>query len=265
MCGRYVIVSSVKTIESKFQVKADFELWANFNLAAGQKAPIITSENPSDLQLYHFGFTPSWAKKPTYVINARSEGDHNVENDPNFTGTMGIIKKPFFRKSIRSKRCLVPADAFIEGSTKEKLDKPYLVYMEDGNRPFALAGIYDEWVNKESGEIFPTFAIITCRPNKLLQKIPHHRMPVILNESSYKDWLNKETSLSDVTALLQPYDYREMNAYPIDSAIKKVKTNEKLAIMPIGEPLLPSERFQKDNTIELFGMGRTKARKREEE
>lgn len=260
MCGRYVIVSKIETIETKFKVKSEVDFRPNYNIAAGQKAPIITSEKPDELQLYHFGFTPFWAEKPTYVINARAEGDHNKENDPNFHGAKGIIKKPFFRQAIRSKRCLIPADAFIEGTTNEKLDKPFLVYMEKKARPFALAGIYDEWVNKESGEIFPSFAIITCRPNSLMQKIPHHRMPVILDEAYYKEWLNPETPLADATDLLEPYDPRKMNAYPIDPAIKKVKTNNKEALKAIGEPLLRSEDFHIENSLELLGMGETRAR-----
>ncbi len=262
MCGRYVIISKVKEISEKFQVQANFEFGPNYNIAAGQKAPIITSEKPDELQLYYFGFTPFWAQKPTYVINARAEGDHNKENDPNFHGAKGIIKKPFFRQAIRSKRCLVPADAFIEGTTKEKLDKPHLVYMENKQRPFAFAGIYDEWVNKESGEIFPTFAIITCRPNSLLQKIPHHRMPVILEEQYYKEWLNMDTPLADATDLLEPFDHRKMNAYPIDPAIKKVKTNEAAALKAIGNPLQNTSSFQIDNSLELLGMGATTARRR---
>lgn len=262
MCGRYVIISKVETIASKFQVQANIEFGPNFNIAAGQKAPIITSEKPDELQLYHFGFTPFWAKKPTYVINARAEGDHNKENDPNFHGAKGIIKKPFFRQAIRSKRCLVPADAFIEGTTKEKLDKPHLVYMEKKARPFAFAGIYDEWTNKETGEIFPTFAIITCRPNALLQKIPHHRMPVILEDQYYQEWLNPNTSLSDATDLLEPFDAKKMNAYPIDPAIKKVATNEKTALKAIGEPLQKSQDFHIENSLELLGMGETRARGR---
>ncbi|MAY83363.1 MAG: hypothetical protein CMP59_04440 [Flavobacteriales bacterium] len=262
MCGRYVIVSSVKTIAEKFQVQANIDFTSNFNIAAGQRAPIITSENPEELSLSHFGFTPFWAKKRTYVINARAEGDHNKENDPNYTASKGIIKKPFFRAAIRSKRCLIPADAFIEGTTKEKLDKPYLVYMENGERPFAFAGIYDEWIDKESGEVYPNFAIITCRPNPLLQKIPHHRMPVILDERNYREWLNKETALSEVTSLLEPYDHRKMNAYPLDPEIKRVKTNSREALKAIGQPLVEKQTFSIENSLELLGMGESKARSR---
>ena len=79
---------------------------------------------------------------------------------PGYRGAMGILQKPMFRQSIRTRRCLVVADAFIEGPQREKLAKPYVVYARDGQRPFALAGIWDEWTDTGSGEIIRSFAII---------------------------------------------------------------------------------------------------------
>ena len=69
---------------------------------------------------------------------------------------------------------------FIEGPKKERLNKPYVLYLKDGLKPFAFAGIWDEWVNKETGEILQSYAIITTVSNELTQIIGHHRLPVIL-------------------------------------------------------------------------------------
>mgnify|MGYP003341682027 CR=1 FL=1 len=105
MCGRYVIVSSVETIEKRFNVKADdaaAEFKGNYNLGPGAVAPVITNTEPNRLQLFTFGLCPSWAKKRMYLFNARAEGDGNPENDPEYSGGKGIISKPSFRKPIRS-------------------------------------------------------------------------------------------------------------------------------------------------------------------
>ncbi len=238
MCGRYILVSKIKKIEEKFRVTADFDFEANYNLSAGQEGLVITSDEPRKLQRYRFGFTPSWAKKPTYIINARAEGDQNKDNNPRYTGSKAIIQKPYFRKSIRNQRCLVIADAFIEGTTKEKLQKPYLVYRKDKQRPFAFAGIYDEWANPNSGEILKTFAIITCPPNQLMQKIPHHRMPVILHEEDHRYYLRQSTPLAEICNLLRPYPSKQLNAYPISNAISKVSNNSEDLVQPIGKTLL---------------------------
>lgn len=264
MCSRYVIISQAKEIEKKFGVKVKTQIDKNYNISAGQLAPVIASDNLEETQMMYFGFTPKWSKKRTYVINARSEGDHNKENLTNYNGAKGIINKPFFRSSIRNKRCLVIADAFIEGTTKEKIDKPHLVYLRDKKRPFAFAGIYDEWIKEDDGEIFKSFAIITCPPNKLLQAIPHHRMPVIIKEENYSRYLNLESDLSDITSLLAPFDSTKMNAYPISSAIKRVNSNNKDLLKPIGSILLKETSFENSQSIQMFGMGESPSRNRKD-
>lgn len=264
MCGRYVEVTDYEVIEKKFNVTVPpgVVFTPNFNIAAGDKAPIITGEDPGILQEAHFGFTPSWAKKKMYVVNARSEGDHNQENLPNYTGAKGIISKPFFKSSIRRKRCLVIADAFIEGTTNEKLAKPNLVYLINQRRPFAMAGVYDDWVDQTTGEIFRSFAIITCPPNALMQKIPHHRMPVILDESDHQQYLDHDAPLNEITSLLRPYDHKLMNAYPIDKRIKSAREKDAQLIKPTGDRLQKEYFIQQAKKLELQGMGMSPSRRR---
>ncbi|MFM1933054.1 MAG: hypothetical protein RL226_2357 [Bacteroidota bacterium] len=264
MCGRYVTVSTLKTIEKRFNVKTarPDQYVVNTNISHGTLAPVIASNLPGEVQFMQFGFTPNWAQKQFYMINARAEGDHNSADDPQYTGAMGIINKPMFRQSIRSKRCLVIADAFIEGPKKEKLDKPYLVHLRNKERPFALAGIWDEWVNKETGAVVHSFAIITTVANDLMLRIGHHRSPVILKREQEQDWINPELALSDVTSMLLPHDAGKMNAYPIGSAIKNPRNNGLDLLQPTGEPVYSEVDYTLNEEIKMFGMGETRARER---
>jgi len=261
MCGRYVIASKTEIVEKKFNARSEVVFEPNFNVSAGAKAPIITSENPRKIQLSHFGFTPSFALKKTYLLNARAEGDHNLANRSDFTGAKGIIKKPYFRKAIRSQRCLVIADAFIEGTSANKLNEPYLVYLQDKVRPFAFAGIYDEWLDSSTGELQHNFAIITCPPNQLMGKIQHHRMPVILPEEFYSEYLNLEVPLSDITSLLQSYPAKQMNAYKISPAIKIPRNNAKEFIQPVSEWVQPEKQLKITTQIDVFGMGESREKR----
>jgi len=260
MCGRYVLVQKVEVIENRFNVSADssFNFTANYNICPGTYSPVITLENPKELQLMRFGLTPFWAKKNMYLFNARAEGNRNKENQSNYSGSRDIITKPAFRKPIRSQRCLVIADAFIEGTTNEGLKKPYLVYLRDKVRPFAFAGIYDVWHNPKSGEEISSFSIITTVANRLISSIPHHRSPVILDKSSESIWLNPQTPLTDITRLLQPYDSNLMNAFAISENISAVKNNSKDLLRPLSAPLLNEELLNIDSSLHLQGMGTRK-------
>ena len=267
MCGRYIIIDTVETIEKRFNVKAEQpeQLKMNYNVAIGQHAPVITDKDPRNLQMFQFGLTPSWAKKNMYLFNARSEGDHNSEDDPRYSGAKGIIEKPAFRKPIRSQRCLVIVSGFIEGPKIGGLDKPYLIYLKNKKRPFALAGIWDSWKKPDTNEIINSFSIITTTANELLQKIGHHRMPVILSDFHEKIWLQNDAPLSQITRLLEQYPVEEMNAYPISPEIKSPKNNYKELLDPIGERIYPKFETKTTQTMELQGFGSGKHRKKEDD
>lgn len=247
MCGHFGLSLKIKKITENYNIN---EINSNnvitkyksiddykekcYNLSPGDLCPIITNLNNSKLQFYRFGFTPSWSEKSTMVINARAEGDKNPENNSDYKGAKGIINKIFFKKAIRSQRCLVIADYYIEGTTDKGLEKPYVVYLRNKMRPFSMAGIWDSWQNK-NGETIYNFAIITTTANQLIKKLPHHRMPVILSRNDEVKWLSNNASLSDITQLLQPFNDTLMNAYPVKNDIKSPKAKGRALIEPIGE------------------------------
>jgi len=257
MCGRYVLVQKVEILERRFNVTvpSDFDFQPSYNISPGKFAPVITCENPRELQLFQFGMSPFWAKKKMYLFNARAEGDRNKDNNPQFTGAKDIINKPAFRKPIRSQRCLVLADAFIEGTTNEGLSKSFLVYLQNKERPFAFAGIYDNWVDESTGEVCNSFAIITTVANELMQKIPHNRSPIILSKSAERRWLNPKAHLSEITNLLHPYPSHLMNAYPISDEIKNPKSDGRNLIIQKGLKLQPEIQIKTYKELKLEGMG----------
>ncbi|MBK7762347.1 MAG: SOS response-associated peptidase [Bacteroidetes bacterium] len=259
MCGRYVQVSKLEIVEKRFNVTAETpELFTpNFNIGAGTQAMVITCEEPRKIQWFQFGYSPPWAKKQMYLLNARAEGDANKENQLHFTGGLGILQKPAFREAIRHKRCLVIADCFYEGSKEDGLNKPYVVYVRE-RKPIAFAGLYSTWQNHETGEIKNTFAIITTWPNELMHKIGHHRSPVILPQSAESIWLKQDAPLSYITPLLHPYPSQYLNAYPVSSAVKNLKNNDKGLVQPIGERIYPETDWLLKKEIELQGMGNKK-------
>ncbi|MBT3648120.1 MAG: hypothetical protein HN542_07765 [Flavobacteriales bacterium] len=134
--------------------------------------------------------------------------------------------------------------------------------MKDGQRPFAFAGLWDRWTDKETGEIIDSFAIITTTPNSLLQKIGHHRSPVILEQSEERLWLDEGIPLNDVTALLNPLPGEYMNAYPISTDIKNPRVHGLELLQPTGERVEKEYDYELYSEIQLEGMGAAPARKR---
>ena len=149
------------------------------------------------------------------MINARSE-------------TAGT--KPAFRDALKSRRCLVPADAFYEWQKAGKAKQPYC--FEVGERElFAFAGIWDRW--KDGGNTVETCSILTTTPNAVTSAV-HDRMPVILDQDSYDLWLDPGMrDVSAVSELLKPYDARRMRCYPISTRINHVANDDPERSAPV--------------------------------
>lgn len=238
MCKRFLLASDPVRIESRFNVLLDpsFEVISrNYAVSPGDYSYVITSENTHLLQVLRFGMTPFFSKEPMNIINARSEGDKNSRNDTGYTGSKAIFLKTPFMKPMQAQRCLVIADAYYEWSDKKK---PYLVHLQNRNRPFAFAGIYDRWQNPVSKEIVTSFALITTVANSLLQSIGVKRMPVILARLNEMEWINPSNHLSYVLRLLEPCPSGYMNCYPVSDMVNMPGTNDPSMVNPAGKKLL---------------------------
>ena len=266
MCGRYVLVSKLSLIEKRFNASTIFpELYKKSpNVSLGDLAPIVCNDNPNKLQMASFGFSPSWSDKRMYLFNARLEGDNNKENSLNYHGAFGIAQKPAFRKAIRQQRCLIPADAYIEGPEKEKLSKPFVVFKSDAGNPFAFAGIWEDWLDKSNGEIVRTFGIITTWANNISQKIGHHRAPLVLMPQAEYTWLASDLSLEQILTVLRNPDNDNWNAYPISDAVKNQKNKDLTLLTPSGNPLLSEYEYHLYQELKLEGMGNSQSRARKQ-
>ena len=146
----------------------------------------------------HWGLIPSWAKERAVgyrMINARSE-------------TAG--EKPSFRKALRTRRCIVPADGFYEWQppreepgkfgdrAKRKPVKIPHFFRDPVGHILAIAGLWESWTDPGTGEVVESCTLLTTEANDDVRPV-HHRMPVFLAPSDYAVWL--DPGLSDVEPL----------------------------------------------------------------
>jgi hypothetical protein len=55
----------------------------------------------------------------------------------------------------------------------------------------ALAGLWENWRDRSTGERIRSFAIVTTEPNELCARL-HNRMPVVLGPEAWPAWLGEE-------------------------------------------------------------------------
>ncbi|KAA9333112.1 SOS response-associated peptidase [Hymenobacter busanensis] len=219
MCGRYTFTTPAPTAEKRFDAGFADPAPTTYNAAPSQQLPIITNHDPGRIHLLNWGLVPAWTKdlrQAPKPINARAET---------------LPEKPSFRQLLQRRRCLVLADSFYEWQQLAGRKTPYRILRED-EQPFAFAGLWDEWADRSTGEVVPTFTIITTEPNELMAKL-HNRMPVILpNRAAELAWLDDNTSAADHQALLRPLPDGVLKAYAVTTRVNSPAHNDPSVLEP---------------------------------
>ncbi|HHW11912.1 MAG TPA: SOS response-associated peptidase [Firmicutes bacterium] len=221
MCFYYALSVTAQTLENRYQLTEGFDWeveagpWTPKYYVSGfefPKMPVITNEAPDRLQFLTWGLIPFWVKAPAQAaqirgktLNARAET---------------VLEKPSFRQAVQRRRCLVPADGFYEWRLFQGKKYPYYIFLKD-RTVFSFAGIWEEWADPTTGELFRTYSILTTEANPLLARIHNtkKRMPVILPREQERAWLSAGLSTAELLSFLQPFPAAQMEAYTIGRLI----------------------------------------------
>ena len=119
------------------------------------------------------------------------------------------VSSRFWRASLETRRCLVPATAFCEPHD-DRRPATWHWFALAGAEPrplFAFAGLWQRWrgpVKKDGPNVEQdVFSFMTTTPNALTQSINHERSPVLLTGPDDGDqWLHG--SFEEACALLRP-------------------------------------------------------------
>ncbi len=180
------------------------------------KLLIYTNQSPDMPSVSTWGLIPHWVKDKTQsrkiwnsTLNARSET---------------IFEKPSFRDSAQNKRCIIQVDGFYEHHHFNGKTYPFFIHHHQ-HQPLSLAGLWSEWVDRQTGEILNTFAIVTTKANPLMAKIhnnpklPEPRMPLILPQEWEDKWLQSigdELDKKAIQELMVSFPESELEAHTVN-------------------------------------------------
>ncbi len=224
MCGRFTNKAKSKDIEKEFKVgRKNANLFEpRYNIAPSQMIDVVFEpENERILSQLKWGLVPSWSKDAATskgLINARAET---------------LTEKPSFREAFKSRRCIIPASGFYEWQKKAAGAKQPFYFYLNGKEVFGFAGLWEEWLDKQTGEMLETCTIITTEANEVLKPV-HDRMPVILKPKSYDEWLDaKVKDTSRLQELLKPYPAKEMSSHAVSKSVNVPDADSDELIKPI--------------------------------
>ncbi|GAB3219265.1 SOS response-associated peptidase [Algoriphagus aestuariicola] len=154
---------------------------------AHPRLDVLTNDFEKPIAKMEWGLLPHWSKDKSFQKNTLNARLETLEEKPSF-------------RSYTGNRCLIPAESFVEwqwldpkGKTKQK----YRI-REKGEPWFTFAGIYSNWTDPDTGEIIPTFSIVTREAEGIMREIHNTklRMPMLVSRTERDLWLAGELDVA---------------------------------------------------------------------
>jgi putative SOS response-associated peptidase YedK len=221
MCGRFAQQRPASELAEIFAAEplAD-DLGPRFNVAPTDEALVVVQrEDRRAITAFRWGLIPHWAesaKVGSRMFNARAET---------------LSSSPAFRDAFARKRCLIPVDGFYEWKREGTVRQPFLIGRTDG-MPLTLAGLWAGWRDPATERVVRTFTIVTSRPNDQMADI-HNRMPVVVPEEIWPQWLDPSYEASELRAILEPNDDVALRIQPVNRLVNDVRNDGPELIEPL--------------------------------
>jgi putative SOS response-associated peptidase YedK len=227
VCGRFVAATPPDQVAAYFGATPEALLEPSWNVAPTNDVyAVLEDGGVRHLDAFHWGLVPSWAKDPKIgnrMINARAE-------------TLG--EKAAFKAAFKRRRCIIPADGFYEWQKVpgQKTKVPHHITRADG-QPLAFAGLWEVWRGPEKDqEPLRSVTIVTTAANETMAPI-HDRMPVILPETAWDSWLDREDDdLATLGKLLVPAPKTLLTMHPVSTEVNNVRNKGPHLVDPAPPP-----------------------------
>jgi putative SOS response-associated peptidase YedK len=193
MCGRSTYKLTWEEIVALYRLTLDqpaVNMRARFNVCPTTTIDtIIGQHGQRRLVPMRWGLVPSWWSESLKELklatfNARAET---------------VAEKPFFRGAFKRNRCPIPVSGYYEWQDTPGGKQPWYFTSSDGSPALTIAGLWDEWRDRESGKTLRSCTMIITELNSFVAEV-HDRMPVLLAEDGFEPWLSGKAGLE----LLKP-------------------------------------------------------------
>jgi putative SOS response-associated peptidase YedK len=194
--------------------------------------PIVTAGDPNNFKLFRWGLIPFYMSDKEKAMVLRTQTLNCISEE--------MYEKPSFKDAIKNgQRCLIPVTGFYEWRWLDEqgtVKIPYYITFRD-QKVRSMAGLYSRWKDKETGEYYYSYTVLTTKANAILEYVHNNkkRMPVFIAPEDEKTWLTKDLTKEQVMELCQPYQDPAMRAYTISKLLttKNINTNVPEVMAPM--------------------------------
>lgn len=191
MCAQFTLKINDKILTDLYKIQLPFVIVEfNENVLPHKNSIVVIKdkEGNNKLEMMRFSLLPSWSKESKIKF-----ATHNARIE-------SITEKPTWKKPFSENHCLVPISYFVEPIYQNKLAGNMVRFFKRISTEtkdvsevvlpiLTAAGIWDTWVNQQTGEIINSFSIITVPPPPFIANTGHDRSPLFLNQENFNEWL----------------------------------------------------------------------------
>jgi putative SOS response-associated peptidase YedK len=199
MCNRYTPARGADLQRDLFGapvVNVPPEAWARRRIGPNQRGLFLRPKGSAVVEVVGlWGLIRPGSSGELEMVGGRPRMTNNARFET-------VATKPTFRQAwARGQRCLIPAWGFDEPNWESGKNVWWEMSRADGN-PWAIAGLWSEWTNPQTGEIVPSYTMITINADHhpLMRRLhkPDPNLPpdaqdkrsvVPLAPESWKRWL----------------------------------------------------------------------------
>jgi putative SOS response-associated peptidase YedK len=206
MCGRFAYTLIWPEVVKLYRLPLDEharDIQQRYSVCPPTTIDTVIGRAPRALVPMRWGIIPSWWSKPLKDMKVMT---FNVRVET-------IREKPMSRRAFQHTRCLIPVSGYYEWHDGPDGNQSYYFTRRDG-APITVAGLWDEWRDREVGETIRSCAMIVTEANRFVAKL-HDRMPVILEPEQSEAWLTGAAGLD----ILKPAANEVLQCWPVSQRV----------------------------------------------
>jgi putative SOS response-associated peptidase YedK len=198
MCSQYDLKTfNNALVDNPFKLSTELDSRIRGFIKTDDAPVIAYVENIIKVREMKFSLCPNWSKEfPFKASTYNARLDREREDKSGNINFEKIFEAPTWRTPFsKGQTCLVPMSNAVESSYFGTHAGQIVKFSPEDHSVFYAVGIWDSWLNKSTGELIYSYALLTDKPYKEFFNAGHDRSIILLEKNKHEEWLeNKNKS-----------------------------------------------------------------------
>jgi putative SOS response-associated peptidase YedK len=223
MCGKYILAQAARAERAMGIRRGHWEYPLSYRVLPTEQVPVVVPGNGErEATQMRWGLVPWWAHGVPLKASTINATVERLDTAPSYRDAWR-----------RGQRCLLVMGGFYEPHVNADGSRDQFFVRLADREVFGVAGLWER-SRRTDGSYLTSCTLITVPANQLLTAVHNQkpRMPAILGESDYDNWLSGASPRA--RELLRPFPDESMRAWKVSRRVNNPKLpNDERLIEPL--------------------------------